>query len=236
MESDKKNMGGGLMTNPIYIQVIYPHLMWLRQQRESITDKAERMGVNAGAILFSAIFLEGFLEDVLCGCVWHYANDSLDGKSEDLDKFEKLTSLKNYRKAFEDVGLPLDGLLTEEEREDLDAIFKFRNRIAHGQRDSYIIFHGEDFVPQSTTGSHYEWLEQFLLRKGVLEKTGNVQPNVNFGTFSDEAADWVFAAVVRLIEKLLPRFEEAGAKHLSLQTRLRTMRFLLDNRLATMKG
>lgn len=234
-EEKAQTRGGGLMSNPIYIQVIYPHLMWLRKQRSSVIDVPEKRGVNAGIILFSSIFLEGFLEDVLCGCVEHYANDTLDGKSKELERMEKLTSLRWYKKEFEDQGLSLDTSLSEEEREDLEAVFQFRNRIAHGQRDSYLIFHGDDFVAKGTSGSHYEWLEQFLCRRGVLNKPKSVQPNADFGTFSDPAADWIFDAVVRLVEKLLTRFEGESARRWSLDARLRTIRMLLDNRLATMK-
>ena len=210
--------------------------MWLRKQRDNVADVSERRGANAGIILFSSIFLEGFLEEVLCGCVDYYANDTLDGKSKELERIEKLTALRWYKKEFENLGLSLDTFLNAEEREDLEAVFQFRHRIAHGQRDSYLVFHGEDFTPDGTSGSHYEWLEQFLYRRGVLSKPKSVQPNVDFCTFSDPAADWVFDAVVRLVEKLLSKFEEEGPQHLSLITRLRMMRMLLDSRLATMKA
>jgi len=75
-----KLQASGFLTSPTYIQVIYPHLLWLRNQRQTASDKRDRDGINASIILFSAIFLEGLIEDVLCTFVLSgHPNPANDG-------------------------------------------------------------------------------------------------------------------------------------------------------------
>lgn len=213
-ESNKRSevTSGGFLTNPIYIQITYPLLRWLKRQRGTVANSTDRMGVNGGIILYSAIFLEGFLEDILCALVPHYADD--DGtKSTTLAGIEKTTGLRKYKDLFKDFDLQIDNFLNDEEQEDLDFIFRYRNLLAHGQRDSYIIYHGDDFVPRGIDGSVYADIWHFLIKRGVLKETGSVQPD-HSGLFSDEVADWMFARVRAIVATMfetlnvqLPHFQ-----------------------------
>lgn len=200
------------MTNPIYVQVIYPLLLWLARQRDSVTDRTERMSINGGIILYSAIFLEGFLEDVLCTFIPHYS-DGAGGKTAALTDIERASSLDGYKLLFKGFGLHMRDFLNDREQEDLDFIFRYRNLLAHGQRDSYIIFHEADFVPKGIAGSVYADIEKFLVKRKVLTKTGSVQPN-HSELFSDPVADWVFARskvisvkIARALEQRLPDYQ-----------------------------
>ncbi len=188
------------MTNPIYVQIIYPLLLWLTRQRDSVTDHTERMSINGGIVLYSAIFLEGFLEDILCTFIPHYS-DGAGGKTTALIDIERATSLDGYKRLFRGFGLRLGDFLDFKEQEDLDFIFRYRNLLAHGQRDSYLIFHEDDFIPKGIAGSVYADIEKFLVKRRVLKKTGSVQPN-HFGLFSDPVADWVFARAKAISAKI----------------------------------
>lgn len=196
---------GGFITNPIYVQIIYPLLDLLTQRREQISDATNRMAVNGGIILYSAIFLEGFLEDFLCTFIPHYA-DGTGGKTPALMDIERTSSLDDYKRLFRGFGLHLRDFLNDREQEDLDFIFRYRNLLAHGQRDSYVIFHEADFVPQGIDGSHYAAIEQFLVKRRLLPKSKSVQPD-HRGLFSDPVADWVFDRAKAIVTKMTTELE-----------------------------
>ena len=210
MEKKAKQLSGGFLTNPIYVQIIYPLLLWLTRQRDSVSQ-ADRMGINGGIILYSAIFLEGFLEDILCTFIPNYA-DSTGGKTAALTNIEKTSGLEGYKVLFRGFGLQLGDFLNDEEQEDLDFIFRFRNLLAHGQRDSYIIYHGEDFRPTGIAGSVYADIEKFLIKRSIVKKTGSVQPN-HTELFSDKVADWVFARTTAIVAKMFKVLEQRLPYH-----------------------
>lgn len=217
-----KPLSGGFLTNPIYIQIIWPLLLWLTRQRDSATDQPTRMSINGGIILHSAIFLEGFLEDILCTFIPNYS-DGMGGKTAALTDIEKTSSLEGYKSLFRGFGLRLGDFLNGREQEDLDFIFRYRNLLAHGQRDSYIIFHGEDFVPTGITGSVYEDIEKFLVKRKVLTKSRSIQPN-HSGLFSDPVADWVFERARVVITKMVKALEQQLPDYQMLQ-RMNVLRF-----------
>src|ERR1700677_2743931 len=63
LKKGKQLQAGGFITNPTYRQIIQPHLKWLLDKRDTAA-RMDRVGINAAIILFSAIYLEGFLEEV----------------------------------------------------------------------------------------------------------------------------------------------------------------------------
>lgn len=216
----------GFIMNPIYIQITYPLLDLLTKKRDTISDATNRMAVNGGIILYSAIFLEGFLEDFLCTFIPHYA-DGKSGKTAALTDIERTSALDNYKRLFRGFGLHLRDFLTDREQEDLDFLFGYRNLLAHGQRDSYLIFHEADFTPQGIEGSHYALVEKFLVKRRVLKKSKSVQPNHN-GLFSDPVADWVFGRAEAIAAKMTAALNER-LLHYQLSQRMNVL--LLSQRM-----
>jgi len=209
------------MTNPTYFQIILPHLDWLRKQRDTVTEKSERRGVNAGIILFSAIFLEGLLEDILCSFIWHYSDVSEVAKSKGLVDIESISSLEGYYRTFESLGVSVHSFLIQKQQEDLATIFSFSNLLAHGQRDSYLVLTEEDWTPKKVVGSFYSDLEKFFVKRKVLSKSQSPQPNMDFRLFSDPVADWIYEATMDLSLVIMKQ----------LQFQLQTQSFIQINHL-----
>jgi hypothetical protein len=200
----KKLQQAGLLTNPTYLQIIYPHVEWLLSQREVNTDRNHKIGINSGVILFSAIYLEGFLEDILCTFLPTYSNSTSDGKSEAMTKIEELSSLPKYKDAFEGFGIPINSLLKVKDLEDVDAIFKFRNLLAHGQRESYLLLREEgDFTTKQVSKNSFTELESFFVKRKILKKSQYIQPNIEGQLFSDSVADWFSKTSLDLSLKIL---------------------------------
>ncbi len=191
--------------NPVYFQIIYPHLKWLRARRDEVSDQNDRMGANAGIVLFSAIFLEGFLEDALTTFAPHYSN-GLGEKAKTLVNIERTSSLDGYKTLFESFGFELYSFLSSVDQEDLDFIFSFRNLLAHGQRDSYLILHDGDWMPKEIVGSFYQGIEKFLVKRRVLQTKASVQP-LHSELFSDPVADWVYSRTMEISEEILGKLK-----------------------------
>ena len=202
----KKNklQQAGLLTNPTYRQIIYPHVEWLLNQRKETTEKNHRVGINSGIILFSAMYLEGFLEDILCTFLPTYSNSTSDGKSDAMTKIEEISSLPKYKDAFESFGVPLSRLLSVRDLEDMDAIFKFRNLLAHGQRESYLLLREEgNFTTKQVSQNPFTDLESFFVKRKILKKSAYIQPNIEGQLFSDPVADWFSKTSLDLSFKIL---------------------------------
>lgn len=205
----KKLQQAGLLTNPTYRQIIYPHVEWLFTQRKVVTDKNHRVGINSGIILFSAMYLEGFLEDILCTFLPTYSNSTSDAKSEAMTKIEEISSLHKYKDAFESFGVPLSRLLSVKEQEDIDAIFKFRNLLAHGQRESYLLLFEEgNFITKQIAKNPFTDLENFFVKRKILKKSQHIQPNKDGHLFSDQVADWFSKTSLSLSFKILKELEQ----------------------------
>lgn len=216
MNQQKKLEEGGFLVNPIWATLICPHLIWLRKQRDLTVDKKDRIGINAGIILFSAIFLEGFLEDILCALVPHFSNGFGEKSKTLLDIERGAYKLEVYKDHFENFGFSFTKFLTNNEEEDLGEIFDFRNLLAHGQRDSYLTFHEGDWTPKKIVGSFYADIEKFFIRRKILPKSRLKQPNYS-ELFSDPVANWVFETTDSLEKKILKNIQSGLPLHQAMQ-------------------
>ncbi len=203
--SQKNNLNpGGFITNPTYLQIIYPHLNWLLKQRNLVKSN-ERVGVNASIILFSAIFLEGFMEDILCSFISDYSDKTNLKKSPRLIAIEMISSLDKYKSEFEIFGMSLERILNDEKlEENLSIIFKLRNILAHGQRESYLTLWEIDRQIKEIEGSCFKDIEKFFVKRKIFKKsTKTVQPNMNNEIFSDSVADWVHKQSLKMASVII---------------------------------
>lgn len=215
----------GFLISPIYLQIIQPHLIWLLKQRPLTEATQDRIGVNASIILFSAIYLEGFFEDVLCSFIWSTYDRRRNTKSQAVYNIEKLASLDSYIEAFERIGVPLSNFLSGVDSEDLNIIFKLRNLLAHGQRDSYYVMHAGDYKPQTTEGGYYKKLDEFFVKRKIIKYNPHPQGNDFKVIFSDPVADWVYKRMKELCLSILKHMESGIKTQSQLQNfRMETIR------------
>jgi len=167
----------------------------------------DRIGVNASIVLFSAIYLEGFFEDILCSFVWSTYDRRRNAKSQAIYDIEKLASLDSYAEAFERMGVPLGNFLSDADSEDLNIIFHLRNLLAHGQRDSYYIMLSDGYMPKVIKGGYYEKIDKFFVKRRVIKRNSHPQGNDFSVIFSDPVANWIYKKVKDLCLTVLKHVE-----------------------------
>jgi hypothetical protein len=191
-------------------ECIPPWIDWQTKQRTTpdITE-AIRAGINFSIILASACFIEGNFERILLKNINTSGEHALPLYKRLIDdlrlRVAKTTGSEGYDEIFAlVVGKKANEILGEPTLwENVKTLFFFRNVIAHGRAVGYKLYFppGVGGYWEEEFSGGYKKVEDFLLRKGLLENR-HIEEESNWHYFSDEVADFFWNAATLFVAKL----------------------------------
>lgn len=197
--------------SPLYLQIVRPHIIWLLEKRREMelepsnTVDFDRRALNSAIALYSAIFIEGVCEDILCSCAHMYTKEVYGDKtSSKIAEIEKTYTLENYIKLFKEIfAKDLRAILGDVLWLDMDMIFKFRNHLSHAQRENTKTIILNDKIINILSSGYFSNLIKYLIKKKVIgNRLYNKGDHLQV-IFSDKVSDWFRDKAEEISKKIL---------------------------------
>ena len=194
---------------------------WLQRERKAAQKidtvfGALHKGINSSIILLSASCIEGFLRECLQSFEHAFVpEDSFDNRLRH-DYYGRVSTETTYAKISPlfrlAMGKPLSELLKDNPiNKQVNALFKFRNGIAHGHSLEYRSYSEYKSEPNSwefEAWGQYKDVEEYLIENKLISKTETGKQDV----FTNEIADHFAALVEPYIRCVVAFLPEEQAK------------------------